>query len=243
MSALSRKQREIKEREERILTLAREMLIKSGYLGVSMDAIAETLEYSKGTIYNHFPCKEEIIIALAIQTMDRRIDMFHRAAEWPGRPRERITAVGAAAELFVRLFPDHFMVEQIIRSASIWEKTSKDRRILLHTCEQRCMGVVAGIIRDGVAQGDLCLPEETSPEDVGFGLWAQSFGAYSIISSSDSLVQLGIRDPFYAVRRNFDAMLDGYGWQPVSADYDYPELFQRVWTEVFSDEYQRISVA
>ncbi|MFT5093045.1 MAG: AcrR family transcriptional regulator, partial [Porticoccaceae bacterium] len=72
MENLTRKQREIKEREDRILGLARTMLAEGGYLGLSMDAIAEQLEYSKGTIYNHFPCKEEIIISLAVETMDRR---------------------------------------------------------------------------------------------------------------------------------------------------------------------------
>jgi len=150
MENLTRKQREIKEREDRILELARRMLAEGGYLGLSMDGIAEQLEYSKGTIYNHFPCKEEIIISLAVETMDRRLGMFQRAAEFVGRSRERISAIGVAAELFVRLYPHHFFVEQIIRSASIWEKTTEKRRSLMQSCEHRCMGIVSGIIRDGI---------------------------------------------------------------------------------------------
>lgn len=88
MSTLTRKQREIQEREQRILAVARTALLEQGYLGLSMDAIAAHLEYSKGTIYNHFPCKEEIIIALALETNDKRLGMFERAAAWPGLPRE-----------------------------------------------------------------------------------------------------------------------------------------------------------
>ena len=105
--------------------------------------------------------------------MDRRLGMFQRAAEFVGRSRERISAIGVAAELFVRLYPQHFFVEQIIRSASIWEKTTEKRRSLMRSCEHRCMGIVSGIIRDGIGHGDLELPEGIVPEDVAFGLWSQ----------------------------------------------------------------------
>ena len=105
------------------------------------------------------------------------------------------------------------------------------------------MGIVSGIIRDGIGQGDLKLPDGIVPEDVAFGLWSQCFGAYSIIATSDSLPQLGISDPFVAVRRNISTMLDGYGWKQLSSDYDYQQLFERVSTEVFADEYQTLKSA
>ena len=125
MNTQSRKQREIQEREERILEVSRPLLIEQGYHGLSMDRVAESLQYSKGTIYNHFGCKEEIIIALAVQTTEKRRGLFERAAAFRGGSRGRIHAIGMAAELFVRLYPDHFKLEHIVRSASVWEKTSE----------------------------------------------------------------------------------------------------------------------
>ncbi len=35
------------------------MIVRDGYHGLSMDRIAEALEYSKGTIYQHFSCKKK----------------------------------------------------------------------------------------------------------------------------------------------------------------------------------------
>ncbi|MEW4527434.1 MAG: TetR/AcrR family transcriptional regulator [Maioricimonas sp. JB045] len=239
MSTLTRKQREIQEREQRILAVARTALLEQGYLGLSMDAIAAHLEYSKGTIYNHFPCKEEIIIALALETNDKRLGMFERAAAWPGLPRERMAAVGVAAELFVRLFPGHFRVEQLVRSTSIWEKTSNERREVMRSCETRCVGLLAGIVRDAIAQGHLTLPDGMSPEDLVFGLWAQTFGAYAIMATSENLQLLGVTDPYVAVRTNINRMLDGFGWAPTSDVHPYPDLFERVSNEVFPDECQR----
>lgn len=241
MQTLSRKQREIRDREVRILEVARRMLVEGGYLGLSMDAIAGELEYSKGTIYNHFGCKEEIIIALAIETMDKRTEMFLRAASITAPPRQRLAGIGASAELFVRLYPDHFSVEQLIRSASIWEKTSEKRRRTMHAAESRCMGIVAGIVRDGIAQGELKLPDDMSPESLVFGLWSQTFGAYSIIATSDGLEDHGVTDPYHAVRKNINMTLDGYGWTPLSTEFDYIDLFERLMAEVFPDEYRQIT--
>jgi AcrR family transcriptional regulator len=241
MDTLTPKKREILDREIRILDVARPMLVEGGYLGLSMDAIAAELENSKGTIYNHFPCKEEIIIALAIQTMDQRTELFLRAASLPIESRYRLSGVGVASELFVRLYPDHFGVEQLIRSASIWDKTSEMRRLEMHRTESRCLDIVAGIVRDAIAEGDLTLSDEQAPEALVFGLWSQTFGAYSIIATSDGLEDHGVLDPYRAVRQNISMFLDGYQWAPLSTEYDYLDLFERQMAEIFPDEYQQIT--
>ncbi|MEZ6119082.1 MAG: TetR/AcrR family transcriptional regulator [Pirellulaceae bacterium] len=198
MNTLSRKQREIQERENRILEVSRPILLREGYHGLRMDRVAEQLEYSKGTIYNHFDCKEEIIIALAIQTTEKRLQLFQQAASFQGRPRERMVAIRIATELFVMSYPEHFLVEQIIRGPSIWEKASEKRRNTMRSCESRCMGIVAGIVRDAIARNDIRLPAEMTPEDLVFGLWSLTYGAHTIIKTTDSLSELGIAKPFYS---------------------------------------------
>jgi hypothetical protein len=154
-----------------------------------------------------------------------------------------MAAIGVASELFVRLYPDHFEVEQLIRSSSIWDKTSENRRLQMHDGESRCMGIVAGIIRDGIAAGEIELPDEMAPEDLVFGLWSLSFGAYSIIVTTESLEAHGVRDPYLAVRRNINILLDGFPWKPVSTEFDYLGLFDQLIGEVFPEEYQQISAA
>src|SRR5277367_1784463 len=156
---LTRKQREIQAREGRILEVARSMIVEQGYHGLSMDRIAETLEYSKGTIYQHFTSKEDVLMALANQAMERRLGLFRRASSFRGRPRERMAAIGLAAEVFFRLYPDHLHIEHVIRLSSVREKTSEERRRFLEMCESNCLEIVGGIVRDGIAAGDLQLPE------------------------------------------------------------------------------------
>jgi len=235
-TTLTRKEREKQAREAKILELSRQMLGEVGYLGLSMDRIAAEMEYSKGTIYQHFCNKEEIILALANEALETRMQMFEKASTWPGNSRERMAAVGAAAEEFVEQYPLHFAVEQIVRSSSIWEKTSQERRDFMQACEGRCMQIVSGIVRDGLAHGDLELPVDRTPEDLVFGLWSLNFGAYTILTSSDTLSENGIADPVAALRHNQNQMLDGYGWRPLGKDFDYKSHMDRIRSEVFPDE-------
>ena len=236
MVQLSRKQREIEQREALILDVARELLIQQGYLGLRMDQIADRIEYSKGTIYQHFPNKEEIILALANQALVKRSSMFSHAVTLRDQSRHRLAAVGAAAELFVERFPHFFQVEQIIRINSVWEKTSEKRRKVMRSCESKCMSIIGGVVRDAVARGDVTLPPNCSAEDVVFGLWSTNIGAFAIVSSSDSLLELGIRDPLTALRTNTNNMLDGYGWKPLSSEVDFHEVMDKVKSELIETD-------
>ena len=239
MNTLTPKQQEIANRASRILEVARPMIVKDGYHGLNMDRIASELGLSKGTVYNHFSCKEEIVISLAIETMTKRTDMFRQAAQFRGCTRFRMLAIGDAAERFVRESPEHFRFEQILRLDSVWEKTSEKRRSVIQTCETNCMAVVAGITRDAIANGEIELPDHMTPEDLVFGLWSLTTGAYSIVLTSDSLdsmQRLGMSEPYETVRTHVSVLLDGYGWTPHSSKFDRNEIIANIGKEVFSDE-------
>ncbi|HBP16792.1 MAG TPA: TetR family transcriptional regulator [Planctomycetes bacterium] len=233
--APTRKQREIAARHQRILAAAREQLLEGGYLGLSMDKLAAAVEYSKGTIYQHFSCKEEVVATLALETARVRLGLFECAATFRGRPRERMLAVGIAADLFLEHFPDHFRVEQIARGA-VREKVSPERQRELASCEQRCMQICAGIVRDGVASGDLDLPAEVSPEELSFSLWSSSFGVFTIVTSGAfHLEDMGIAEPLLALRKGQNRMLDGFGWRPLTDEHDYEASAARIRAEVLDE--------
>lgn len=214
MAVLTKKKREILERESKILDLARPMIASGGLASLSMEAIASELKTAKGTIYNHFPNKEEIVLALAIQSVECRLRLFNQAALMRGRPRERIQAIGIACEFFTDRHPELFSIEQIIRHDVVLDKTSTRRQEVLKSCEGRCMHAVAGVIRDGVACGDLVCGESQAIEDIVFGLWSLVYGGLTLEATSPSLRDIGILDARIAIRRNCNAMLDGLNWQP-----------------------------
>jgi len=192
MDTLTRKQREIQEREQLILEVARKMLLKRGYLGVTMDRIAQEIEYSKGTVYQHFSSKEDVLVALTGQTTRTRADLFVRAAAYNGTPRDRMTAIGVADDLFVRLFPQHWQAEHIIRAASIQSKVTRDRLKELESTETLCYEAISGIIAAAIETGDLNSDEPAVMQLISYGLWSLSFGSHFIAASNPNLDTKGM---------------------------------------------------
>jgi AcrR family transcriptional regulator len=69
----SLKDRQREERERLILEAAEELLAEKGYHEMSIDEIAARVGVSKGTVYLHFPSKEELVLAYLGRGMRRFI--------------------------------------------------------------------------------------------------------------------------------------------------------------------------
>lgn len=233
MEMLSQKQQEIQARAAHIRTEARQLFREHGYLGLNMDRIASRLGVAKGTIYQHYRNKEEIVLALAIETLEKRISLFERAAVFPGTPRQRMAAIGCAAEVFVQQYPDHFELEKVLSCGSIIEKTGAKMQSSRSATELRCISMLAGIVRDAIAVGDLQLPDDLQPDHLVFGLWSTTYGGYSIIAGQQTMEQIGIEDGFRMVREINNRLLDGFGWKPLSTRFDYNATFDQVRREIF----------
>ncbi len=221
MVALTRKQKEMERRAAEILRVARPILIAEGFQGLSMDEVALQMEYSKGTIYKHFHNKEEIVLALAVQSMELRRRLFEQSASIVAGSRLRMMALGAACEFFTQHCTDDFLVEQCIRHQGIWEKSSEQPQNLIRQCEGQCMGIVAGIVREAISQGELADLAGLSPEELVFGFWAINYGSQILTHSSPSLPAIGINSPLNAIRVHCCKLLNGFAWQPTMMIEEY----------------------
>lgn len=238
--AATRKLRDRERREALILDVARDMLLERGYLGLTMDRVADATEFSKGTVYQHFSSKEDLMAAVAAQSLKVRVALFERAATCRGRSRERFTAVGAAAEIFFQLYPHYGQAEQVLLASSISSKLSPERATSMHACHFTCHAVVSGVVRDAVAQGDLVLPHGITPDEVTFNMRSLYSGTFSILQSETDLSHLGVPNPLLSMRRHAHVLLDGLGWKPLSTEWDYPATHERILAEVFPEEARKI---
>lgn len=92
---LSLKERQRKEREALILTTAEEVFLEKGYHDTSMDEIAARVGIAKGTIYLHFPGKEELVVAILerdMQSFLQEIDSIIDSGAY-ATPRTKLEAV------------------------------------------------------------------------------------------------------------------------------------------------------
>lgn len=92
---LSLKERQRKEREGLILTTAEEVFLEKGFHDTSMDEIAARVGIAKGTVYLHFPGKEELVIAILerdMQSFLQEIDAIINSDEY-ATPRAKLEVV------------------------------------------------------------------------------------------------------------------------------------------------------
>jgi AcrR family transcriptional regulator len=179
-----------------------------------MDDVAEAIDYSKGTVYQHYTSKEDALIASCTDSCTELAGWFERAAAIPGRSRERMVAIAESYFRFVREREVTFRVIPLIQSPTVLEKVSPPRLRAMEAAHERVVAACLGIVRDAVAIGDLVLARGTTPETVTFGLWATMFGGYLLAEMHRPDGILGVRDPEKAIRSSWEAHMDGLRWKP-----------------------------
>ncbi|MEO8974006.1 MAG: TetR/AcrR family transcriptional regulator [Ktedonobacteraceae bacterium] len=91
VTSLKEKQR--KEREELILQAAEEVFQGKGYYDTSMDEIAARVGIAKGTIYTHFPGKEELVVAIFERDMRKFLNGVDGVIEAQVTPKAKLEAL------------------------------------------------------------------------------------------------------------------------------------------------------
>jgi len=239
MAVLSPKQREIKEREEIILRVARQVFFEQGYYGLTMAKVAERTGCAKGTVYLHFPSKEDLIATLAYRCHERRQAMLARTEGFRGRSRERMIAFAYAAGLYTRLYPGDIQILHTI-TPSLRQKVSKEREREFEEIERFAMGVLVSVVQNGVDEGDLDASAGMGAGELALGLWAVADGCYGLIISGVDLSEIGVSHPYTSLMRYIHLLADSYGWRPLSTEWNYDETLRRVRQQVFPEETQRL---
>lgn len=232
----SRKQRQFREREALILEVAEDTIINQGFYNLHMARLARTIEYSTGTLYLHFACKEDILLAVTAHRNHRRTEMLSRASEWAGaRSRDKMMAMAMAFSLFVQLHPGYFHLDQLAKEKGIWQKASERRRQTVLETQREGVIRALEVIREAVGAGDLVLEDETV-QDVLFGIWTSCIGSFQLANTSTPLRDYGILDPYGALERNVELYMDGLKWKPVGKRWDGEAVRQRIREELFAEE-------
>lgn len=87
---VSLKQRQREDRERLILDYTEKTLLEKGYYDVSMDEIAIGVGIAKGTLYLHFPKKEDLVYALVKPKMNSFLSSVEQARALPGSPKKKL---------------------------------------------------------------------------------------------------------------------------------------------------------
>lgn len=118
-------------REDAILQATHELLAQKGFVAMTMDDVAQRVGIAKGSLYQHFKSKEELLAAVLISFMDR-ISAFieNLPAEQSAIDRLKQTYRRAIELRFQQGFPDLFNAKLSVKDVLIKNATyvtSSDR--------------------------------------------------------------------------------------------------------------------
>jgi len=241
--SLTRKQREIAQRHDLFLEISSNILAEEGFHMLTMERIAELAEYSKGTVYQHFTCKEEILIQLCVRCMSQLQTFFNHAIEFDGTHRDRMLAIFYANDIWSRTNNNSVDLLQHLSMHGVKEKVTEES-LNKHDClEKDIIGAVTKVVIQAIEAGELPKNKHLNPAQIVFGLWSLCSGGQLLQSSEIPLEEFGVERPDETLIRSAAMMLDGLGWQPLYTEAQFKKLLCRFEAELFVDELKELNNA
>ncbi|NOI83688.1 TetR/AcrR family transcriptional regulator [Vibrio tubiashii] len=233
---LTKKQQAIADREVELTLLAKSLVQEQGWSNLTMDKLTSASAYSKGTIYNHFCSKEDVIMALCIHSLKSEAVLFARAGEFEGNTREKVIALHVGYRIYARMEPVLSTCAIMAKSPWVLEKASPERVKELNTLEEQVIEHADQLVLNGVEQGDLKFSHGIGSDAIVFANWSIAFGSNALTqNASNSHCINRLQDP-YTVLNNANMLLDGLAWKPLSTEWDYRKTWRRVEQELFAQE-------
>ncbi len=170
MGIVERKEREREEVRRKILDAARDLFVKEGYDRVTMRRIADAIEYSATTIYNHFEDKDDLVHALCEEDFGRLLGHLQKVAP-PADPVDAIRQLGLAYARFGLDHPNHyrFMFMTPAKLEGEQEATSPG---------QQSFGLLRAVVARAIESGRF---RPGDPDVVAQVLWSCLHGAVALL--------------------------------------------------------------
>ena len=221
-----------RNRERFILENARKLLNTAGFQSFNLPELAKTSGYSKPTIYKYFPNKEDLLVALAIESAERQTLYLEKAVTFDGKPREKLHGIYM---LNVSFLQDAFQDMLLVNSNKARSRATPERQQQMDTLEERRFEILANIIREAINTGDLKLPSGVNEYQLMFTLLSSNVGNYAMQRSGSPVMEKWLKRINFADGEFGRIVLDGIGWKPLSSEWDYRKTINRFYRELFPE--------
>jgi AcrR family transcriptional regulator len=171
VGVIERRERERVEVRRKILDAARELFMTEGYEKVTMRRIADAIEYSATTIYNHFEDKDDLVQALCTEDFERLFEHLRDRLK-PADPLEAIRQLGIAYAQFGTSFPNHYRF-MFLTPAKFEHPEERD-----FSPGERAFGLLRAAVEAAIASGHFRPGDVDTMAQV---LWASMHGIVALL--------------------------------------------------------------
>jgi AcrR family transcriptional regulator len=229
-------------REQEMLDCAKGIIRNEGEAALTIDKLVKKLPYSKGTVYNHFTSKEDIILALCNVHMAQVASVFTRALAFNGTSREKALAVHVGSLLNSQANPQDFMIGVTVKTAGCTAKASEFRCQQHQQTEVSLLSPIFAHYQAAVDAGECELPVGMKIEQLAFACWSVDFGTQVLLMGDNDTCSVRSQlDVERELINGINLIHDGMGWQPLARHFDWKRSVRRMKEEVFAPEMTEIS--
>ncbi len=183
-----------RERRVQLLESALEVFVAQGFHAAAMDDIAERAGVSKPVLYQHFPGKLELYLALLDSSCDAIIDNCRRALE---STQDNKLRVAAAMEAFYDYIAARDGAFRLVFESDLTNEPAV--RAAVDRVTSECAEMIAGVIHE-----DTALPDEAS-----------KLLAVSLVGMAQVSARFWVTDAAGISRPDAVALVSGLAWRGI----------------------------
>ncbi|HVT68729.1 MAG TPA: TetR/AcrR family transcriptional regulator [Trebonia sp.] len=136
-------------RRRQLLDAATEVFVARGYHAAAMDEIADRAGVSKPVLYQHFPGKQDLYLALLDESVERLVEAVGAAIRSTADNRQRVNATFAAYFGYVA---EHSGTFKLVFESDFTSEPAVRARI--DAADRACADLISQVIREDAGLAD-----------------------------------------------------------------------------------------
>ncbi|MFJ9105818.1 TetR/AcrR family transcriptional regulator [Streptomyces sp. NPDC102405] len=226
MRTTQRKAQEVAERDQKLVRVALDMAGRDGFHNLTLGKLAEEAGYSKGTVYNHFTCLEDLLVEISAESARRQLRYFQAIADLPWDGVRHVYGMALAYMRHAEVAPMLFESSLTGRATDAVCQVASEQRIKRRDLIEAQMAQVVGYaVERSVAEGGFDNAEVEAAVAVD-ALRAYILGYAAMHLLSPRFLWSGEK-ALDARLKVMTSMISGLGWTRLAAD-DVAKLYGEV---------------
>jgi AcrR family transcriptional regulator len=170
----------LSETRQRLLQAAAAEFAREGYVGANINRISQAAGFAKGTIYNHFPSKRALMLALIDSIAAAHVEFILEQVEPEHDPALQLTRFFSAGFAFVEQYPDQ---APVIISAMYGTDAEFKQRVY-QAYDELFTLLIQDILEGGIARGDF---RPVDPDLAAALLMSMYLGSCSLLDADGKI--------------------------------------------------------
>jgi AcrR family transcriptional regulator len=216
MRTTQRKAQEVAERDQKLVRVALDMASRDGFHHLTLGKLAEEAGYSKGTVYNHFTCLEDLLVELSAESARCQLRYFQAIADLPWDGVRSVYGMALAYMRHAEVAPVLFECSITARTDAVCQAASEQRLKRRDLVEAQMAQVVGYAVERSVAEGGFANAEVQAAVAVD-ALRAYILGYAAMHLLSRRFVWSG-EGGLDARLKVMTSMISGLGWARLAAE-------------------------